>query len=189
MVASSPVLEEMRQLGLALADGRLKRQAYRLEVVALLRRRFACSRASLWRFANRSGALRLVCRASVGDDGTLQGAELAHERCAAYFARITARGVFACEDTWAEPALAPLRPVYLDFHGVRALMDAGFDVNGRLYGVLCCEQLGGPRVWAQADRLELLRIARLVSLQVARAQPQELRDSALGGLGGFDSAP
>jgi GAF domain-containing protein len=182
MPASRPALDELRHLGLALADGRLKRQAYRLAVVDLLRRRFACSRASLWRLSARGGALRLVCRASAGDGGALQGSELAQAQCAPYFARITSQGVFACEDTWSEPALAPLRASYLDFQGVRALMDAGFDVNGRLYGVLCCEQLGAPRLWEQADRLELLRMARLISLQVARALPQELRETALGGL-------
>lgn len=181
MSAGGPsTLERLRRLGLALADGQLKRQAYRLAMLALLREQFDCSRTSLWRFSGQPGDLRLVCRASVGQggDNALLGAELDQAQYGAYFAKLAREGVFACEDCEREPALAPLRAAYLDAQRVRALLDVSFDVNGRLYGVLCCEQAELPRAWRPAEIAALLRFGRMVSLQVARAIPDELRQAA-----------
>lgn len=185
---SAALLEQLRQLGLALADGRLKRQAYRMAMLTLLREHLACSRVSLWRFDGHGAGLRLVCRGSVAEagHGDLQGEVLSQAEFQAYFTELAREGVYACEDTWQAPVLAALRDAYLLPQDVRALMDVSFTVNGRLYGVLCCEQVGATRRWTRGEITTLLRFGRLVSLHVARAVPDELSQVALtrGGLQG-----
>lgn len=185
MVAEPPraaaLLEQLRQLGLALADGRLKRQAYRFAMLALLREHLACTRVSLWRFEGHGEQLRLVCRGSVAEPGQadLQGEVLSQAEFRTYFAELAREGVYACEDTFQSPVLAALRDSYLRPQDVRSLMDVSFTVNGRLYGVLCCEQVGLTRQWTRAEIATLLRFGRLVSLHVARAVPDELSQVAL----------
>lgn len=186
-VDGQTLLERLRQLGLALADGQLKRQAYRLAMLNLLYRSLACSRVSLWRFDGQAPALRLVCRASISAAGEdeLLGQTLAQAHFHRYFAKLAREGVFACADTAREPALAALRPAYLEPQDVRALMDVSFAVNGRLYGVLCCEQQGATRAWTRKELGLLLRFGRMVSLQVARVVPEELCEGAVP-LDGFE---
>lgn len=186
-VDGQTLLERLRQLGLALADGQLKRQAYHLAVLGLLRQRLACSRVSLWRFDGSAPALRLICRASLSEAGEdeLLGQTLEQGQFQLYFAQLAREGVFACADTAQEPTLAALQAVYLQPQGVRALMDVSFAVNGRLYGVLCCEQQGVARAWTRREIGLLLRFGRMVSLQLVRVLPEEFSRGAVP-LDGFE---
>lgn len=181
------LLERLRQLGLALADGQLKRQAYHLAMLGLLRQGLGCSRVSLWRFDGSAPALRLVCRASLSATGEdeLLGQALEQAQFHLYFAKLAREGVFACADTAREPALADLRESYLEPQDVRALVDVSFAVNGRLHGVFCCEQQGAERAWSRREIGLLLRFGRLVSLQLVRVLPEEFSKGAVP-LDGFE---
>ncbi|HEY1092554.1 MAG TPA: GAF domain-containing protein, partial [Burkholderiaceae bacterium] len=143
---------------------------YRHKLLRLVGEYLGCSRVSLWRFSGEGEAMSLICRSSFEAAGLdlASGAQLNRKQFKAYFDRVLQLGAFVCPDVRGEPVLEGLREPYLDPQDVRALLDVSFGVNGRQYGVICCEQFGQPRAWTQTDVNTLLRVSRLVSLQVAR---------------------
>lgn len=88
---------------------------------------------------------------------------------AEYFHALEAGGVVASEDVQADPLLATLLQAYLKPAGVQALLDAGFLVNGVFFGVLCCEQTSGRRVWTARERVTARRLGSLLSLLLSKA--------------------
>jgi GAF domain-containing protein len=85
-----------------------------------------------------------------------------------YFVPMRSTGVFACEDTRADPRLAALRERYEAPGAARALLDAALLVNGGLFGVLCCEDSRQVRFWQAADEADIRRLAFMLSTHVAR---------------------
>ncbi len=112
-----------------------------------------CSRASIWLFEpTRTGRnLRCIVVKSAGqplrDDSTL----LAESQYADYFAALVERGMFASTDAMRDPVLLGMRGNYLQANGIGALLDMALSINGRAYGIVCCEQIPGPRPWTRGE--------------------------------------
>ena len=72
----------------------------------------------------------------------------------------------------ADPKLKSMREQYLLPNGVLSMLDATFMVNGRAYGMVCCEQKGLPRRW-RTDEVANLRaiVAKLAHLMSAAGDP------------------
>ena len=97
-----------------------------------------------------------------------------------YFDALTYQGTYASNDTFNDPNLRGMRGNYLERHGVMAMLDAAFLVNGRVYGVACCEQMGSVRVW-RADELTDLRaiVAKVTMLLAGSNDPALWRSASL----------
>lgn len=161
---------EVRQLGAGLLGGDLSLLQFRTDLCKLLQQGFECSRASLWRFTGEAGELKLRC---VGVYCEARGfeesrAELHEHEYGTYFAELLKRGVYSSSDVMADANLHELVASYFEPAGVRSLLDAAFQVNGRAFGVLCLEQIGKLREWTTAEQALVRQIASLISLSVAR---------------------
>ena len=169
-MSSKPFDEaSLRALGTGLKDGRLDREQYRQGLTALLLQRFGCSRATVWQLAGEAGRRTLRCVDARSIAGPLDaGYMLGEHEFGGYFAELIKTGVYVCSNTLADPKLAALRHRHEQPDGTRALLDAAFAINGAAFGVLCCEQTGGPRRWKLPEVCDLKRIAAIVSLQIAR---------------------
>lgn len=141
----------------------------RLCEVALTR--LACSRVSLWRFEGAPGSLTLLCFAAkcAGDPMRRLDTRLAKVGYRAYFDVLRKTGTYASDDTLADPDLEPMRESYLLEHGIVSTLDAAYMVNGRAYGVVCCEQTDAPRHWAQADITALRTLVAKAAMLMAGA--------------------
>ena len=150
-----------------------RNQAYEA-VIDLIMLRLACPRVSLWRFDGEPGSLAMLCFAAKTTGGELDVEEkrLQVPEFRDYFDALINQGTYASNDTFNDPNLQGIRGNYLERHGVMAMLDAAFLVNGRVFGVACCEQIGSTRVW-RADELTDLRaiVAKVTMLMASSNDP------------------
>ena len=141
--------------------------------------RLACSRVSLWRFDGEPGALSLLCFAAKVAGGEFERHEtrLARSGYAAYFDALRRAGIYTSDDTLADPNLEPMRVDYLHPFGIVSMLDAAYMVNGRAYGVVCCEQTDAPRHWRQDEVTALRTLVAKAAMLMAGAGDAALWDS------------
>jgi GAF domain-containing protein len=166
----------LKFLGAQLASGEIQRVHYQRRLSAELQRWLGCSRVGVWQIFGQSGQRVMRCLARHDEHaGPHAGGEEIHEHeYRDYFGRLVQQGVYVANETLDDPLLAPMRDTYLVPHDVRSIMDAAFTLNGKTFGVVCCEQLGRPRTWTTAEMIQLKRCASLVTLHAARVD----RDAA-----------
>jgi GAF domain-containing protein len=149
--------------------GRISRDQARSGVIDVVLARIGCARVSLWKFDAHEGELSLLCFASKVAGGALDTSErrLAQSEYRDYFNALIERGVFVSGDAMNDPALQPMRDHYLLANHVVSLLDAAFTLNGRAYGMICCEETQATRAWRAGDvsalRLIVTRLALLMS--------------------------
>jgi GAF domain-containing protein len=159
----------------------LDRQAVSLPEASTILARFIqaemeCSRLTVWalegtvgqRVMRRIGGFDAVADQPITGPAVLNDAEFG-----AYFDALTENGVYASEDTFADPQLAAMKDSYLVPHDIRASLDAAIGINGSTLGVLCCAQQGSTRRWSQQEITQLKRYADIVSLRRARRRALE----------------
>lgn len=160
-------LSALQDISAAFYAGKTSRDAARSAVIDVIAGRLQCSRVSLWRFEGEPGDLRLLCFASKRSGAALETAPstLRQAEYRDYFDELVTTGMYRSPDTFHDPVLQPMRERYLVANNVHALLDAAFMVNGRAYGMVCCEQAGAIRHWT-ADDLAALRamVAKLALL-------------------------
>ena len=160
----------LQQIATAFYADEITRDAARSAVIDVVFGRLKCSRVSLWRFDGEPGALRLLCFAAKASGQPLQTIErdLQEPEYSAYFAGLVGSGMYASDDAMADLNLAPMRANYLVPNRVRSMLDAAFMVNGRVFGMVCCEQTDAIREW-RTDEVADLRaiVAKLAMLMVS----------------------
>lgn len=170
MDPTEQMLHELRQAAHALDAGDSGLNEYRRLAAMALKARFACSMASLWRFNGLPGERTLRCVAALSDDNQINaaGIVLTEAEAGPYFDALARDGLFNCFDVLADPLLTGLQAPYLRPQRVRGLLDASYQINGRLIGVLCIEQRDTPRAWSRAEEIDLRKAASAISLAMSR---------------------
>ena len=167
-------LAQLQDTANAFYIGKIDRDAARSAVIDVIVDRLACSRVSLWRFDSGADGLSLLCFASKVAGGALVTAEsgLLESEYRDYFDALVHTGMYVSVDTMADPNLQPMRANYLLANQVRSMLDAAFMVNGRAYGMVCCEQTDAIRQW-RPDEIAALRaiVAKLALLMAGAADP------------------
>jgi GAF domain-containing protein len=156
--------------------GRISRNEARSAVIDVVLARLGCARVSMWKFDGDQGDLNLLCFASKSAGGALDVTEhrLAQGEYRDYFNALIERGTFASPDAMNDPALQAMRESYLLAHNVTALLDVAFTLNGRAYGMICCEEIGAARAWRPGDILALRAIATRLALLMSGASESVL---------------
>jgi len=165
-------LLQLQEICAAFYSGKSTRDQARSAVIDVIFGRLHCSRVSLWRFDGDGDALSLLCFASKVAGGTLDTTTSRLQECEYrdYFDGLVVTGMYVSVDAMADPALQPMRDNYLAALNVRSLLDAAFMVNGRAYGMVCCEQTDAVRPW-RPDEIAALRtlVAKLALLMAGAA--------------------
>ena len=86
-----------------------------------------------------------------------------------YFNALIERGTFVSSDAMNDPALEGMRTSYLVANNVCSLLDAAFMLNGRTYGMVCCEETAAPRDWRAGDVVALRAIVTRLALLMSGA--------------------
>ena len=73
-----------------------------------------------------------------------------------------------------DPALQGLLTPYLLSNNVRSLLDAAFMLNGRTYGMVCCEEAVAPREWRAGEVVALRAIVTRLALLMSSARESVL---------------
>ena len=157
-------------------DGTLSRDAARSAVIDVVFDRLGCARVSLWKFQDDDGDLSLMGFASKRSGGTLDTTvqRLAASEYRDYFNAIIERGTYVSVDAMNDPVLQPMREHYLVVNNVLSMLDAAFLLNGRAYGMVCCEETVRPRAWRAGDVFALRSIVTKLSLLMASSDDPEL---------------
>ena len=164
----SPRLQELLSRFYA---GRIDRNAARSGVIDIVMARIGCARVSMWKFDGAAGDLSLLCFASKASGGELDVSErhLVQSEYRDYFNALIERGVFVSADAMNDPALHAMRESYLLANNVTALLDAAFMLNGRAYGMVCCEETKSTRAWSAADVAALRAVVTRLALIMSAA--------------------
>lgn len=151
--------------------GRIDRNAARSGVIDIVMARVGCARVSMWKFDGDAGDLKLLCFAAKAAGGELDVTErrLEQDEYRDYFNALIERGIFISADAMHDPALQAMRESYLLPNHVTALLDAAFMLNGRAYGMLCCEETGSTRAWSAGDVAALRAIVTRLALLMSAA--------------------
>ena len=109
-----------------------------------------CDHISLWRFEQDGSAHGLRCFVAKlsGQPLTQDSTLLCEDQYRNYYAALVQRSAFVSDDAMRDPRLLAMRGGYLLQHGITALLDVPVTINGRAYGIVCCEQLGTPHRWS-----------------------------------------
>ncbi len=151
--------------------GRIDRNACRSGLLDIVLGRLGCSRVSMWKFEGVAADLKLLCFASKTAGGALDASErrLARSEYRDYFNALIERGIYVSSDAMSDPALQGMRQSYLIANNVRSLLDAAFMLNGRTYGMVCCEETSARRDWRARDVLALRAIVTRLALLMSGA--------------------
>lgn len=155
---------------------RIDRNAARSGVIDIVMARIACARVRMWKFDGSEGGLTLLCFAAKSAGGELDVIErrLVQDEYRDYFNALIDRGVFISADAMSDPALQPMRESYLPAYHVTALLDAAFMLNGRAYGMICCEERASTRAWSTGDVTALRAIVTRLALLMSAAPESAL---------------
>jgi len=151
--------------------GRIDRLAVRTAVMDVILARIGCRRVSMWKFEGAPGRLSLLCFAAKTAGGELDSGEtrLAQGEYRDYFNALIERGIFVSSDAFTAPALQPMRVSYLVPNNVLSMLDAAFMLNGRAYGMVCCEETKTRRDWRVGDVSALRAIVTRLALIMSGA--------------------
>ena len=176
----------LQEISADFVASKTSRNEARAAVIQVIFDRIHCSRVSLWRFEGEPGALRLLCFASqaAGDELDTEERRLTAAEYRDYFNELINTGMYVSHDAWADPRLQPMRQNYLVPNHVMAMLDATFLVNGRAYGMVCCEQTDALRNWTASEVVAVRAIVSKLALLMAGAD-----DAALWGSPSVPMAP
>jgi len=179
MAQPSPELSRLQDISGEFYAGKSTRDEARSAVIDVIFGRLGCSRVSLWRFDGADGDLRLLCFASKVAGGALDTTpgQLHESEYRDYFDALVTTGMFASVDAMTDPVLQPMRENYLVAYNVRSLLDAAFMVNGRAYGMVCCEQTDTIRRWRTDEIIALRAMVAKLALLMASSADQALWSS------------
>jgi hypothetical protein len=157
-------------------EGRSSRDEARSRIIDVVFDRLRCSRVSLWKFQGEAGSLSLMCFASKLPGGVLDTTEshLAASEYREYFNAIIERGTYVSVDTMSDAALQPMRESYLVVNNVLSMLDAAFLLNGRAYGMVCCEETARVRAWRAGDVFALRSIVTKLALLMSGSDDPNL---------------
>jgi len=170
MDSTEQLMHSLRRAAHALDAGDSGLNEFRRLAALALKARFACSMASLWRFHGLPGERSLHCVAALSDSTEINAAGIAlAEADASDDSDTLARnGLYGCPDVLVDPLLASLIKPCFRPRRVRGVLDASFQINGRLIGVLGIEQRDTPRAWTRAEEIDLRKAASAISLVMSR---------------------
>jgi GAF domain-containing protein len=150
---------------------RISRDEARSAVIDVVLDRLRCSRVSLWKFHGEDGELQLLCFASkvAGEGLDTTKRRLRQSEYCDYFNVLIESGTFVSTEALTDPALQAMRESYLLPNKVVSVLDAAFTLNGRAYGMICCEETLAKREWRAAEVSALRSIVTRLALQMSGA--------------------
>lgn len=169
MATQTSDLAPLQAIASAYSAGQLSLWEATGQALQALIDRIHCSRVSLWGFDLEGGTRTLRCIAVKNDaeDLATDTTLLRENEYRDYFAALVRTGVFVAPDARTDPMLKAMRGAFLDSHQIGALLDVAITINGRAYGIVCCEQIPGPRLWSPDDiaaaRAAVSRAALLIA--------------------------
>jgi PAS domain S-box-containing protein len=81
-----------------------------------------------------------------------------------YFRLFESEKIILSNDTINDAKMVELLALYVIPNGIKAMMDIPIRIEGEIIGVVCFEEIEGPRIWRIQDQQFALIIAQMISL-------------------------
>jgi two-component system cell cycle sensor histidine kinase/response regulator CckA len=93
--------------------------------------------------------------------------------CPAYFAALEQQRALVIEDARTHPATAEMIDDYVTPLGIGSLLDAPIFRHGKLFGIVCHENIGPPRRWQPHEVDFAVSVADMIALYFEAAEAAE----------------
>ncbi|MDY6807146.1 MAG: AAA family ATPase, partial [Cyanobacteriota bacterium] len=164
----------------AISSGELKTSFQ--ELTTATARTLQVERASIWLFDKEQIKIYCVDLFESSKEHHSQGFEIFFNDNPNYFSAINLEALLVSNDAQNDPKTTDFKEDYLVPLNIVSMLDANVLLDGKIYGILCCEQVGSKRVWTQAEQNFVRSVANLVALTLEanlRRQKEEKLERAL----------
>ncbi|MGK7925877.1 MAG: GAF domain-containing protein, partial [Spirulina sp.] len=134
------------------------------EITAVTARVLGVERASIWVFDEERTKIQCVDLFELTPQKHSRGWEVAVVDYPSYFAAIATEPILAIDEARVNPATRALTEGYLVPLNIYSILDSGFELDGCVAGVICCEQTGTYRHWTQAEQNFARSVANFIAL-------------------------
>lgn len=150
-------------------------EAFTREMAELI----GCSRAGVWIFVDTPSGRSLHCLAMFDRtvDRFVDTGDIALRGAQPYFEALMRDGCIVAPDARHHPATRVFAETYLLPLDIHSMLDVSFAVNGVVFGIFSCEQVGAQTKWTQRQLQWLRQIgshASLTLLHAAAAQDSQI---------------
>ncbi|MDN4166464.1 GAF domain-containing protein [Cytophagales bacterium LB-30] len=156
----------------AVRNGQLSTLYQKVSMMAA--QQLGISRVSIWLLEEAPLAIRRKFLYQTQQTSEQEEAILTAELYAPYFEAIREEKYIAADDALSHPATRGFGPGYLKPLGIFSLLDCPILADGKILGVICCEQQQQARKWSVEEILFVQSLADLISLAQKSHQTLQL---------------
>ncbi len=142
-----------------------------------------CERASVWEYFDSPEDGKYIFCLSHHDQSTglsTSGGQLGQDEASSYLNALNVDTLLIINDVATDPRCLELNQEYLPSNNISSMLDAPYQFNGKLAGVLCLEHVGAPRKWSLAEQHFCTNMASLITIaserQYRRSTESKLRE-------------
>jgi GAF domain-containing protein len=136
--------------------------------------RLGNTRASIWSYNPVTGSIVLEKLFERQKNTYSNGGELFKKDLPAYFKAVESEEIINAPDVFSHEALVEFRKGYLDVLNIKSMLDAPYFVDGKLGGVICCENQEETINWSE-EHVDFLRsVADIITIAHKSRQSQSL---------------
>ena len=131
-----------------------------------------CERTSVWEYHRDTATdTRLICIAQYNatTERFSAGTVLTRDDAGSYLKALETESLLIVNNARSDPRCKELAVEYLPATNVSSLLDAGYQFDTELAGVLCCEHTGEPRNWSPAEQHFAANMGSLLTIAAERA--------------------
>ena len=133
-------------------------------------------RASIWLYNEEQTSIICSSLFIKSTNEFSSGIELKAQDFPAYFNYLSEERTLPATDAHTNPATSEFSEVYLKPLNIFSMLDAPIRVNGKMVGVVCCEQLVSKRVWSPGEQTFIGNITDIIARALlAREKAEALK--------------
>lgn len=142
-------------------------ESFTRELAALI----GCSRAGVWMYVDTVDGRALRCMAMYDRtrDHMVEATDMSTAYAQVYFDALEREGAVVAPDARNDPTTRVFLDTYLLPLDIHSILDVSFSVNGVMFGIFSCEQVGQPAKWTQRQLQWLRQIGSRASLTLLNA--------------------
>jgi PAS domain S-box-containing protein len=135
-------------------------------------------RVSMWQIDATRQAITCLQMFHQSKNEFEAGATLRREHAIDYFAALERDRVIAAEDVLTDPRTREFADTYLVPNGIGAMLDIPLRQDDAMYGVLCCEHVGGRREWMVDEQNFAIAAANLIVVALTDEELRKTKQAA-----------
>ncbi|MEL7359207.1 MAG: ATP-binding protein [Cyanobacteria bacterium J06560_6] len=140
------------------------------EITTITAKLLEVERVSIWLLDEACTQIECVELFQQGIQDHSKGFILKAADYPAYFSAMMSEPIISIDDAIVDPRTCEFKEGYLDVLNISSMLDSGIQVNGRISGVICCEQVGNKRQWTQSEQTFIRSVANLIALTISSNQ-------------------